>query len=189
MLGLTCFPIVLRGFVPVLFQQLFHLPYRTCFQQAQLESACACQKIDINTHASSFVKLYFSEVTHIVAILYSCHLLPNVGHISKRSLRCNGVHQNKALSVFHIQVAHRCELVLHTNQPNLHVFTVHHCVITTCAYECINMHAAYMVRCSILRVFIEEGKWFYSIKKGCLPALQCPRFQAYTELHPLQLAE
>lgn len=50
--------------------------------------------------------------THILGVLYSQDLFPEVLQVVKRRLRCNGVDQGKTLAVLHVQVPHSCELFL-----------------------------------------------------------------------------
>ena len=44
--------------------------------------------------------------------LYSEYLLSQVLEVVECRLRCDGVDEDEALAVLHVQVAHRCELLL-----------------------------------------------------------------------------
>lgn len=50
--------------------------------------------------------------THVLRVLYSQDLFPEVLQVVERRLRRDGVNQSEALAVLHVQVPHRRELFL-----------------------------------------------------------------------------
>ena len=52
---------------------------------------------------------------HVVRVFDAHDLVADVLDLLERRLRRDRVHQHEALPVLHVQVAHRCELLLHAS--------------------------------------------------------------------------
>lgn len=61
---------------------------------------------------TEIVYCFKGVTTHILRVLYSQDLFPEVLQVVKCRLRCNGVNQSETLAILHVQVPHRCELFL-----------------------------------------------------------------------------
>lgn len=55
-------------------------------------------------------------MSHVFSVLHSQDLLSEVLKIIEGRLSCDGINQSESLTVLHVQVSHRCELFLQTEE-------------------------------------------------------------------------